>query len=53
LMTGPSPERKTTTRMFRAVNYTSMNTFEYLTFFNSTDAKDAYSYFLYHKQLGR
>jgi hypothetical protein len=48
-----SPERKTTTRIFRAVNYTSTNTFVYLAFFNSADAKNAYSYFLYHKQLGR
>ena len=48
-----SPERKTSTRIFRAVNYTSTNTFIYLAFFNSADAEDAYSYFLYHKQIGR
>jgi hypothetical protein len=48
-----SPERKTTKGIFRAVNYTSTNAFAYLAFFNSADAKDAYSYFLYHKQLGR
>ena len=48
-----SPERKTTKGIFHAVNYTSANTLEYLAFFNSADAKDAYSYFLYHKQLGR
>jgi len=48
-----SPERKTTTGIFRAVNYTSTNRFVYLAFFNSADARDAYSYFLYHKQLGR
>jgi hypothetical protein len=48
-----SPERKTATKTLRAVNYTSTNTSVYLAFFNSTDAKDAYSYFLYHKQLGR
>jgi hypothetical protein len=48
-----SPERKTATKTLRAVNYTSTNTSIYLAFFNSVDAKDAYSYFLYHKQLGR
>jgi hypothetical protein len=48
-----SPERATSTKTFRAVNYSSTNTFVYLAFFNSADAKDAYSYFLYHKQLGR
>jgi hypothetical protein len=48
-----SPERNTTKGIFRAVNYTSANTFVYLVFFNSADAKDAHSYFLYHKQLGR
>ena len=48
-----SPERKTTKGIFRAVDYTSTNAFVYLAFFNPGDAKDAYSYFLYHKQLGR
>ena len=48
-----SPERNTTKGVLRAVNYTSANSFVYLVFFNSADARDAYSYFLYHKQLGR
>jgi hypothetical protein len=48
-----SPERRNTTGVLRSVNYTSTNAFVYLAFFNSADAIDAYSYFLYHKQLGR
>jgi hypothetical protein len=48
-----SPERRNTTGVLRSINYTSTNAFVYLAFFNSDDAKDAYSYFLYHKQLGR
>jgi len=48
-----SPERQTSTRILRAVNYTTTKTLEYLDFSNSAEAQDAYAYFLYHKQLGR
>jgi hypothetical protein len=48
-----SPELKTSKGILRAVDYTSTNAFVHLDFFNSADAKDAYSYFLYHQQLGR
>jgi len=48
-----SPERQTSARTFRAVNYTTTKTLEYLAFSNPSEAQDAYAYFLYHKQLGR
>jgi hypothetical protein len=48
-----SPERQTSTRTLRAVNYTTTKTLEYLAFSNPGEARDAYAYFLYHKQLGR
>lgn len=48
-----SPERQTATRTFRAVNYTTTKTLEYLAFSDPAEAQDAYAYFLYHKQLGR
>ena len=48
-----APERQTATRTFRAVNYTTTKTLEYLAFSNPAEAQDAYAYFLYHEQLGR
>lgn len=48
-----SPERQTSTRTFRAVNYTTTKSLEYLAFSDPAEAQDAYAYFLYHKQLGR
>jgi hypothetical protein len=48
-----SPERQTPARIFRAVNYATTKTLEYLAFSSSAEAQDAYAYFLYHKQIGR
>jgi hypothetical protein len=48
-----SPERKTARRSFPAVHHTTSDSAQYLMFANSREAQDAYSYFLYHKQLGR
>ncbi len=48
-----SPERQTSTRVLRAVNYTTTKTLEYLAFSSAVEAQDAYAYFLYHQQLRR
>ena len=48
-----SPQRRTIKATFPAVNYTTAEDSVYFAFANSSDAQDAYAYFLYHKQLGR
>jgi hypothetical protein len=48
-----SPQRKTIKATFPAVNSTTTESSVYFVFLNSTEAQDAYAYFLYHKQLGR
>ena len=48
-----SPERKTATHVFRAVDYTATTSFLYLKFPNSAEAHDAFAYFEYHRQVGQ
>jgi hypothetical protein len=48
-----SPQRRTVKATFPAVDYTTTGTSVYFVFLNSTEAQDAYAYFLYHKQVGR
>ena len=48
-----SPQRRTVRATFPAVNYASTQDSVYFIFTNSSDAQNAYAYFLYHKQLGR
>ena len=48
-----SPQRRTVRATFPAVNYTTTQDSVYFIFPNSSDAQNAYTYFLYHKQLGR
>lgn len=48
-----SPERKTARRTFPAVHDTTTENSTYFVFHNSREARDAYAYFLYHKQLGQ
>ena len=40
-------------RYFRAVSSRSSDRFAYLAFPNFADAKDAYAFFLYHKERGK
>jgi hypothetical protein len=48
-----SPQRKTIKATFPAVKYATTEGSVYFVFPNSAEAKDAFAYFLYHKQLGR
>ena len=48
-----SPVRYWAWRMLPAVNLTTTRSFLYLTFRDPADAQDAYTYFLYHQELGR
>ena len=48
-----SPERKAARRTFPAVHGTTEDSSVYFAFANSSEAQDAYAYFLYHNQLGR
>jgi hypothetical protein len=48
-----SPQRRTTRGTFPAVNYATAEDSVYFAFPNSSDAQNAYAYFLYHEQLGR
>jgi hypothetical protein len=48
-----SPERKTARATFPAIHDTIPESFVYFVFPNSSEAQDAYAYFLYHKQVGR
>src|SRR5215472_3541606 len=48
-----SPVRYWGWRMLPAVNLTTTRSFLYLTFRDPADAQDAYTYFLYHQELGR
>ena len=48
-----SPQRRTIKATYPAVGYTTTGTSVYFVFLNSTEAQDAYAYFLYHKQVGR
>ena len=48
-----SPQRRTIKATYPAVGYTTTGTSVYFVFPNSTEAQDAYAYFLYHKQVGR
>jgi hypothetical protein len=48
-----SPERKTVRGLLRAVNYETTTNLVYLVFSNPAEAQDAYTYFLYHQELGR
>ena len=48
-----SPERKTASRILPEIHDTTTDSYTYFEFANSGDAHDAYTYFLYHKQLGR
>jgi hypothetical protein len=48
-----SPLRKTAKKVLPAVNLTSTRSAVYFDFLNSAEARDAYAYFLHHKQLGR
>jgi len=48
-----SPERKTARRTFPAVHDATTQDSTYFVFHNSREAQDAYTYFLYHKQLGQ
>jgi hypothetical protein len=48
-----SPQRRTVRATYPAVNYTTTQDSVYFIFPNSSDAQNAYAYFLYHKQLGR
>jgi hypothetical protein len=47
-----SPERTTAARTYRAVDLKTSEKFLYLEFSNPSDAQDAYTYFLYHKERG-
>ena len=48
-----SPERKVATRTYAAVDLKITERYIYLEFPNPSDAQDAYTFFLYHKQRGR
>src|SRR6266404_4130050 len=48
-----SPQRRTVRATFPVVNYATTQDSVYFVFPDSSDAQDAYAYFLYHKQLGR
>jgi hypothetical protein len=48
-----SPQRRTVRATFPAVNYATAENSVCFVFPNSSDAQNAYAYFLYHKQLGR
>lgn len=48
-----SPERKTVRCTFPAVHDATTENSTYFVFHNSREAQDAYTYFLYHKQLGQ
>jgi hypothetical protein len=48
-----SPLRRTIRGTFPAVNYATAEDSVYFVFPNSSDAQNAYAYFLYHEQLGR
>jgi hypothetical protein len=48
-----SPQRRTIKATFPAVNYATTQNSVYFVFPDSSDAQDAYAYFVYHKQLGR
>ncbi len=45
--------RQTAKRIFPAVNLTTTESLAYFVFANPAEARDAYAYFLYHKQVGR
>ena len=44
------PERKTAKRVFRAVNYATMEHSVHFVFLSPAEAQDAYAYFEYHRQ---
>jgi hypothetical protein len=48
-----SPRRQTARRTLPPVNLATTESSVYFDFTSSTDAQDAYAYFLYHSQLGR
>jgi hypothetical protein len=48
-----SPERHWAGRILHAVNLTTTTSFVYFTFRDPADAQDAYTYFLYHQELGQ
>ena len=48
-----SPARKTARGTFPAVHDRTAESSSYFAFVNSSEAQDAYAYFLYHKQSGR
>jgi len=48
-----SPARTTSRRSLAAVDVTGSEPFLFLDFSRADDARDAYAFFLYHKQLGR
>ena len=48
-----SPLRHTATRVLPAVQMSTTTNSVYLAFAEPAEARDAYAYFLYHKQLGR
>jgi hypothetical protein len=48
-----SPVRHWARRILPAVNLTTTKSFLYFTFRDPADAQDAYTYFLYHQQVGR
>lgn len=48
-----SPVRKTAKATYRAVHWATTESWVYLVFSEAAKAQDAYSYLLYHKQLGR
>ena len=48
-----SPLRKTSKRIFPAVNLTTTESLVHCVFANPAEARDAYAYFLYHEQTGR
>jgi len=47
-----SPERRTATRTYPAVDLKTSEKLLYLEFSNPSEAQDAYTYFLYHKERG-
>jgi hypothetical protein len=47
-----SPERKVATRTYAAVDLKTTERYIYLEFPDPTNAQDAYTFFLYHKQRG-
>jgi hypothetical protein len=47
-----SPERTTAARSYPAVDLKTSEKFLYLDFSNPSEAQDAYTYFLYHKERG-